>query len=284
MCKVIAIIGGDKRIVNLADLLAEENKVITYGQELAEHSKEIQQSNSLKSAIEQAETIIGPIPFSKDGETIFTKYSKNKVLIKELLQKCKGKTLIAGALSEEVHELAKENDIKIIDLMQNESLAVLNTIATAEGTVEVAIRKTQKIIHGSKVLILGFGRVAKTVAKKFAGLSAKVTCAARKQEAFAWIEANGYKSSNINKLGENLKEYDIIINTPPTLILNRERLKQIKKDCLVIDLASKPGGVDVDTARELGINFEWALALPGKVAPVTAAEHIKRVVNGDGSN
>ena len=163
--------------------------------------------------------------------------------------------------------------------MQNESLAILNTIATAEGTVEVAIRRTQKTIHGSKVLILGFGRVAKIVAQKFAGLSADVTCAARKQEAFAWIEAYGYKSININELGENLKEYDIIINTPPTLILNRERLKQLKQDCLVIDLASKPGGVDREAVKELGINFEWALALPGKVAPVTAAEHIKRVVN-----
>ena len=277
MCKKIAIIGGDKRMVILAKMLAKENRVITYGQELAGHEKEIIKAPNLKTATEEAETIIGPIPFSKDGENVFTEYSKNKIKISELIKNCKEKILIAGAVSKEVSELAKKYNVKIIDLMQNESLTILNTIATAEGTIEIAIRQTQKTIHGSKVLILGFGRVAKIVAQKFAGLSANVTCAARKQEAFAWIEAYGYKCININELGENLKEYDIIINTPPTLILNRERLMHLKQDCLVIDLASRPGGVDREAVKELGINFEWALALPGKVAPVIAAEHIKTV-------
>lgn len=66
-----------------------------------------------------------------------------------------------------------------------------------------------------------------------------------------------------------------MINTVPALLLNREALKQLKPDCLVIDLASKPGGVDFDAARELGIRVIWALSLPGKVAPVTAALAIR---------
>lgn len=282
MGKIFAIIGGDKRMVILAEMLAKENRVITFGQELEKNTEGITQADSLRIAIETSEIIIGPIPFSKDGVNVYTEFSKNKIPIKELIQCCNEKTIIAGALSQEVLDVAKENNVKLIDLMHNESLTILNTIATAEGAIEVAIRRTQKTIHGSKVLILGFGRVAKVVAQKFAGLSADVTCAARKQEAFAWIEACGHKCIDINELGDNLSEYDVIINTPPILILDRERLKKIKKDCLVIDLASRPGGVDFEAAKELGVNFEWALALPGKVAPETAAEHIKRtVVNGD---
>ncbi|MBR3249149.1 MAG: dipicolinate synthase subunit DpsA [Clostridia bacterium] len=289
MDRKIAIIGGDKRMVYLAKMMSEENEVIVYGQNNFKN-EHIIQANNLENAVKKSEVIIGPIPFSKDGENVYTEDGEDKIPIKVLMQNAKGKTLIAGAISKEIYDIAQTYDVIVKDLMQSESLAVLNTIATAEGTVEIAIRRTQKIIHGSKVLILGFGRVAKVVADKFAKLSADVTCAARKQEAFAWIEASGYKVANINELGDNLKEYDIIINTPPTLILNRNKLKMIKKDCLVIDLASRPGGVDRDAAKELDINFEWALALPGKVAPLTAAEHIKRTidlilgtcVNGDG--
>ena len=57
----------------------------------------------------------------------------------------------------------------------------------------------------------------------------------------------------------------------PARVLGVERLSELKEGCLVIDLASKPGGVDLEAARQLGVKVAWALSLPGKVAPVTAA-------------
>ena len=162
--------------------------------------------------------------------------------------------------------------------MKREELAVLNTISTAEGAIEIAIANTNKIIHGSKVLILGFGRIGKVLARKLAGLSAKVTCAARKDEDLAWIKAYGHNEININTLGENLGEFDIIINTVPHLILNKERMQYVKEDCLLIDLASNPGGIDKKEAKERNLKLIWALALPGKVAPVTTAEFIKDTI------
>ena len=279
MGDLLAIIGGDLRIINLAKILAKEKNIITFGQELAhgieEGEKIVKEAKDLKSAVENAKTIIGPIPLSKDGETVHAEFSKNKILLKDLIKYVKGKTLIAGAVPQKIYNLAQANNVKIIDLMKDETLTVLNTIATAEGAVAIAIQRTKRILQGSNVLILGFGRVGKVVAKKFAALNSKVTCAARKLEDFAWMQVCGYNYTNINNLGANLKDYDIIINTAPALILTEERLKYVKKDCLIIDLASKPGGVDVLAAEKLGLNFEWALALPGKVAPITAAKHIK---------
>lgn len=293
MCKKIAVIGGDLRTVYLAKILAKEHTVITYGQELAELKTEAMKIDNLKSAIELSDIIIGPVPFSKDGESVHAKFSREKILVEEVVKYCKGKLLIAGAISDEICNLSKENDVQIIDLMKEESLTVLNTIATAEGTLEIAINKTKRILHGSNVLVLGYGRVGKVVAQKFATLGAKVTCAARRPEVFAWIEVDGYEKLNINELGENtdktdrnkrvkesdLESFDIVINTPPTMILNRDRLLKLKKDCLIIDLASYPGGVDKEAIKELNINFEWALGLPGKVAPITAAEHIKKTLD-----
>ncbi|MFR2331473.1 MAG: hypothetical protein ACLS63_00345 [Flavonifractor plautii] len=52
----------------------------------------------------------------------------------------------------------------------------------------------------------------------------------------------------------------------------------LKPGCLVIDLASKPGGVDFDAAARLGVKAFWALSLPGKVAPVTAGKSIKTTI------
>lgn len=277
----IAVIGGDLRIVKLANILAKEKNIITFGLDKAEEvqdNKNIIFSNSLNEALENAQIIIGPMPFSKNGEVVNAQFTNNEIQVSDLIEGVKDKVLIAGAISQEIRKMLQENNIKFFDLMDQEELTVLNTIATAEGAVQVAMEKTQKIIHGSKVLILGFGRVGKATAQKFAGLSAKVTCAARNPKDFAWAEVYGYDCININNLGENLKNYDIIINTPPTLILTKERLMHVKKDCLIIDLASKPGGVDTKAISELELDFEWALALPGKVAPITAAKHIKNTI------
>ena len=129
-----------------------------------------------------------------------------------------------------------------------------------------------------KVGINGFGRIGKVLARKLAGLSAKVTCAARKDEDLAWIRAYGHNETNINALGKNLSKYDIILNTVPHLILNKEKLEYVKKDVLLIDLASNPGGIDKRETKDLNLKLIWALALPGKVAPVTTAEFIKDTI------
>ena len=50
------------------------------------------------------------------------------------------------------------------------------------------------------------------------------------------------------------------------------------KDTLIIDLASKPGGVDFNAAKECGIKTIWALALPGKKLPVSAGKIMARTV------
>ena len=277
-----AIIGGDLRIVKLAEMLAnEENEIYVYGLEKSEDIKNkanIIQCDSIKKAIQNVEIVIGPIPFSSNGITLNTPFSEKEITVREMMHAINAKVLIAGGISPEVYGMANDEYIEIIDIMKREELAVLNTIATAEGTIQIAIENTNKILHGSEVLILGFGRIGKVLARKLAGLSAKVTCAARKDEDLAWIQAYGHKATNINTIGENLRQYDIIINTVPHMILNQERLQYLKDDCLLIDLASNPGGIDKKAVKDRKFKFVWALSLPGKVAPTTSAEFIKDTI------
>ena len=278
-----AIIGGDLRIIKLVEMLAnEENEIYVYGLEKADDIKNKQNiihCDSIKKAIQNVEIVIGPIPFSSNGITINAPFSEKDITVREMMHVINAKVLIAGGISPEVYGMANDEYIEIIDIMKREELAVLNTIATAEGTIQIAIENTNKILHGSEVLILGFGRIGKVLARKLAGLSVKVTCAARKDEDLAWIEAYGHKSTNINSIGENFGQYDIIINTVPHMILNQERLQYLKEDCLLIDLASNPGGIDKKAVKDKKIKFVWALSLPGKVAPTTSAEFIKETIN-----
>lgn len=277
-----AIIGGDLRIVKLAEMLAkDENQIYVYGLEKAEDLKNkpnIIQCDTIKKAIQDVEIVIGPIPFSSDGNTINSPFCDKEITIREMMHVINAKVLIAGGITPEVYNMANDEYIEIIDIMKREELAVLNTIATAEGTIQIAIENTNKILHGSEVLILGFGRIGKVLARKLAGLSAKVTCAARKDEDLAWIQAYGHKATNINSIGQNLSEFDVIINTVPHMILTEERLVNVKPECLLIDLASNPGGIDKKAVKDRNLKFVWALSLPGKVAPTTSAEFIKETI------
>lgn len=276
------VLGGDLRSIRLAKMLAEDdNKVISFGQEKSDEiidNNIIEKSNSLKSGIDKAQIIIAPIPFSSNGENINTPFSNEKIMIKDLIKSNKSKILIGGSISEEINKSLSEKYLDVIDVMKREELAILNTIATAEGTIEVAITNTDKILQGSRVLILGFGRVAKIVASKFSSLSAVVTCAARRISDLAWIKAYGYDSLNINEMLYDLKEFDIIINTVPQTIINEKELKHMNSEVLLIDLASAPGGIDSKTAINMGLKFVWALALPGKVAPNSSAKFIKETI------
>lgn len=269
MSKNFAVIGGDLRIIKLAKMLAkDENIVYTYGLDNADElkkEKNIFFCKEMNKAISKyTDVVIGPIPFSSNQININAPFSKEEIKIEEFMQNLNMKTLIAGSISPNIYNIAMENKVKIIDIMKREELAILNTISTAEGAIEIAISNTDRIIHQSNVLILGFGRIGKVLAKKMEGLSAKVTCSARKTEDLAWIQAYGYKAINTNFLKEDLSKFDIIINTIPHLIIDEGKIRYLKEECLLIDLASKPGGIDENASKDRNLKLINALALPRK--------------------
>lgn len=279
----ISVIGGDLRIVKLIELLAKDDyEIYTYGLELAESINELKnviKIDNLKEVIDKSEIIIGPVPLSSNKQDVNMLFSDRKITVEELISSIgDGKILIAGNLYENVYKLIDNKNIKVIDILKREELAVLNAISTAEGTIEIAIKETISTIHGSKILVMGFGRVGKILSKMLKGIGADVYCEARKYSDLAWIKAYGYHPVYLRDLDQNLGEFDIIINTIPHLILNERRLNLVKKDCLIIDIASNPGGVDRNAAKNKKIKVIWALSLPGKVAPATSAEYIKETI------
>lgn len=161
------------------------------------------------------------------------------------------------------------------DFLSRQDFTILNCIPTVEGALQIAMQKTPVTIHGSKVLVIGYGRIGKLLADKLSALGAETVVSARKQEDFAWLSARRIPYVNTMALQGALGDYDIIFNTVPHMVLPYTLLCELKKTCLIIDLASQPGGVDFKAAEKLGLQTEWALSLPGKVAPDSAARYMK---------
>ena len=280
MEKSITVIGGDLRIVKLIEMLDKDGyKVYTYGLENSEdvlNLERVEMCPTLEEAVSASKVVVGPIPLSSDRKRLSTPFGRNNVELKDFVNALKGKYLIAGNIG--IKEDLDANEIQYTDLLKREEFSVLNTIATAEGTIQIAMEETQRTVHGSNVLVMGFGRIGKVLAKMLDGIGAKVSCEARKNEDISWIKAYGYNPIHLNDLNENLNKFDIIINTIPFQILDTERLDLVKDEAIIIDLASNPGGVDRKAAREKGVKVIWALSLPAKVAPLTSAEFIKETL------
>lgn len=231
---------------------------------------------TLEEAIKNSKVVVGPVPLSSDRRRLSTPFGRNSVELTDFISAIKGKYLIAGNIG--IKDELDAKGIQYTDLLKREEFSVLNTIATAEGTIQIAMEETQRTLHGSNVLVMGFGRIGKVLAKMLNGIGAKVYCEARKNEDISWIKAYGYNPIHLNDLDENLGKFEIIINTIPFQLLEGKRLDLIKKDAVIIDLASNPGGVDRKAAREKKLKVIWALSLPAKVAPLTSAEFIKETL------
>ncbi len=282
MEKSIAVVGGDLRIVKLIEMLVKDGyTVYTYGLEMSEDLQKIEKVEmcpTVTETVKNSKVVVGPIPLSSDRKNLSMPFSNIKLNVDEFISCISGKTLIAGNIVEETKRKLEQSNIQYIDLLKREEFTVLNTIATAEGTIQIAMEETQKTLHGSKVLIMGFGRIGKVLAKMLDGIGAKVYCEARKNEDIAWIKAYGYEPIHLNNLNEHLGEFEIIISTIPFQILDKDRLELVNKDAVIIDLASNPGGVDRKAAKEKDLKLIWALSLPGKVAPLTSAIYIKETL------
>ena len=279
----LLFVGGDGRQLRAANRAAENGAKISVLGFSEENTQKMPESVSRLENINDREfdytAVVLPLPYTTDGENINAPQMKRKLPVTELLQKLPAECcVLAGKCDSTLRKLAESKNITLIDYFDREDLQILNAIPTAEGAIQIAMQEAPFTLHSSKCLIIGNGRIGKILAKMLHGIGAEVTVAARKRKDIVQVFAYGYKSISTGELYDNIGGYDIIFNTAPSLILDFDLLSKTRRDCLVIDLASKPGGVDFETARKMGIKVIWALSLPGKVAPHTAGDIIGKTI------
>mgnify|MGYP000902766585 CR=1 FL=1 len=272
------IIGGDMRSVYLSELLKKEyHRVEMYGFEKKQPDTK---NKNLSLMISDTNIIICGIPLESAGGLVNMPFSTEALPVNALIEMMPSEVFfVAGKIEKELRRQLDDRGIKYIDLLDREEIAVLNAIPAAEGAVDLIINAIPATIHNSRILILGFGRIGKVLSKILHGFGAEVWVAARKYSDLSWIEVYGYKPVHIKDLESYVTDMDVIVNTIPLKILTADILNKIHLDCYLLDLASKPGGIDFEHAEKLGFKVDWALSIPGKIAPLTAAEIIKRTID-----
>ncbi|NMA79660.1 MAG: dipicolinate synthase subunit DpsA [Clostridiales bacterium] len=274
--KTFLVAGGDLRQIYLANCLAAKYKVYAVGfsRNLMRSGDVILLDSKLKLDV-RVDYIVLPIPATTDGTTVHAPYSGGAINLKGILYMLKrGGTVFAGKATDELKKLCQQNEQTLIDYLSREELSVLNAVPTAEGAIQIMMEEMATTIFGQDVLVVGHGRIAKVLMRYLTAFGASVDVTARKYSDLAWADINGCTGIHLSKINPYLSKYDVVINTVPAMLFDEGRLSALKRDCLVIDLASKPGGVDFDMAKNMGINTIWALSLPGKIAPITSGKII----------
>ncbi len=145
-----------------------------------------------------------------------------------------------------------------IDLLQDEMYLARNGAITAHCALQVAAEKIETVFTDTPVLVIGWGRIGKCLGQLLKAAGAPVTIAARKESDRAIIHALGYPALDTRELPACASRFRLLFNTAPDLLLNKEQL-DLCKNCVKIDLASKPGLE--------GSGVIWARGLPGVYAP-----------------
>ncbi len=275
-----AVIGGDRRQVYLANYLKNRRfKVIVYGTEEKDLDRECKLAGSFFEAVTEAECVIGPVLFSKDGEKLVSKKKHINLGLKELMANLQsGQSLFGGCISSEILEQCRQKNVSVYDFMKMDDVAIYNAIATAEGAIVKAMELKPVNLHGSHCLVLGYGRCGKVLANKLKGLNARVTICARGETARSQGEAEGFDCMDFVELTRHILRFDYIFNTVPAIILRSDVLKRISKEACIVDIASFPGGVDKKAAKELGIRSYLCPSLPGIYAPKSSGIRLAQKV------
>ncbi len=274
-----AVIGGDKRSVLLCSLLwRDRHRVHSFALEKAELPAEIPKAGCLQSCVYGADCIVLPTPAEKNG-IINSPYASQPLTAEELLVSLwPGQLLIGGKLGRELSMGAVAQGLQVADLMQRRGFTVGNAALTAEGAVEKLMASSPRSLWGSSILVTGWGRIAKILSLRLYAMGARVTVAARKEGDRAMATALGLEALDFPQLPETMADYGFIVNTVPEQVLGEQELNLVRRDALLLELASAPGGFDMRQADELGLKALAAPGLPGLCAPYTAAELMRDTI------
>lgn len=270
----VLILGGDNRSLFLGEYLEKQGfKVCYYA------FNQTDCFDNLADAITEAGFIILPLPFTRDRLTLNAPLFDGRVLISDIYALATHeKAFLGGQLPKSFCEELDARGAFYCDYFELEELAVYNAVPTAEGVIKVLIEELPLTIHGMKCAVTGYGKVGKVLSSTLKALGAEVTIFARKEKDFADAFSKSLNYKAFSELSRENHSFDALINTVPTKVIGAEELNKLNPECVLIEIASAPFGIDFQAAKEKAFNVVKASSLPGKVAPKSAGEIIGRSI------
>jgi len=271
----IAVLGGDDReLILISELVKMGATVVVAGFPKEKISPGAFAVNTVAEACKGAEVVILPLPGINAEGVIRAVYSEEKLKLTErdIRSVSDGALLIIGSAQQFLRDWVNKYGLNLLEIAEMDEIAILNSIPTAEGAIQIAMEESKITIHGSETCIVGFGRIGITLARTLKALGSNVTVVARDRGQLARAYEMGCKRAGFKDLPDIMNYSDIVFNTVPHMVLDKEVLKHANPEIIIIDLATQPGGTDFEAANLFGLKAILAPGLPGKVAPISAGK------------
>ena len=282
----VCIIGGDRRFSHLTNILLREGLRVTgFGTARLAPKENVpdeipykpRQAASLREATGGVGTVICGIPMERDGFLCCEELPP--IPLSELKKNLrKRQKLFGGMISDDFRLHCEERSIECHDFMTDEPLTLFNAVCTAEGAILEALSHKDCLLHQSSCLVLGFGRCGSMIAERLKGLCARVTVTSANKTELALAQSRGCQAFPLSVLSEHVSKFDYLFNTIPACHLGENSLPNVRRDSLIIDVASGRTGVDYPLAKELSLHALFCPGLPGKYAARSCAERLAKYV------
>lgn len=231
----------DKRNIALAALLKE-------------HGKQVEEFSWDKQIEKNSTCIFSP---SKKFSTEMAENLLNDIV------------LYAGALSSEVVSILNNKNIIYHNLMLDEVFTIKNANLTCEGVLALILEHSDKSIYENNILILGGGRITKAMAVLLNRLGVKFAIVSFNKLKFPEYYLYSPKCYFGYLFVEDLNNFDIIVNTIPANIINKEVLAKIAPNTIFIETASVNC---LNKEKVTNFNYIEAPGLPQKYSAKTAGK------------
>lgn len=278
----IAFIGGDARQIEVIKKCVNLDAIVTLigFENVKKDFQGIDFKELNNAALQNIDVLVLPIVGTDDEGYIESIFSEKKIKLSKdcLLQFPSNSIVFTGMARPYLKELCRELNINLLELLERDDVAIYNSIPTVEGTLMITIQNTDFTIHGSKAIVLGFGRTGITLARVLDALGANVRVGVRKPEYMARIYEMGLEPFHIDDLDKKVSDIDLLYNTIPQMVVTAKVIANLPLHAFIFDLASKPGGTDFRYAEKRGIKALLAPGLPGIIAPKTAGNIIGDVI------
>ena len=218
----------------------------------------------LSGCLQGANVLILPMP------------AGGSVPLPDILDAAEPYAIVCGGMLGPAEALLRTRGFSFYDYAQDEALLLQNAELTAEAALPPLLERLSCPLVGSRILICGFGRIGKLLARKLKALGADVTVSARKAQDLELARILGYRRVRTGDWANALTQYDGIINTVPAPMIGPAQLQFIRRGCALLELASLPGGFCTEAQALPG--YCAARGLPGKYAPEAAAAIIRGAI------
>ena len=269
---IYLIAGGDIRMAKTYQLLKKqgEQAYLAWCEHLCREA--ITDACEVLDIVKRATHLVLPIPYTRDAEFLFTPASDQKIELAALLEVLQQEAKLFYGGTKTLPALPG------IDLLADAEYQAGNAYLTARAIADLLEQTYHVDTAHSKLLITGYGKIAKNLRSLLAPGAQQITFAVRNPDVLAHLKNEQQECILLSQLDDWIGRFDCIINTVPAHIFSYERLCALRNGCPLIDIASTPFGFDHNAKRPDSKLIFSELSLPGRFYPDEEAENIYRII------